>query len=350
MQIKKIYIIVPVILLFIVLFSAFCFSKSNRINVPEKYEIKELPKICNDIKLGGFSDLYYKDGFFYTITDRGPCTKKVKLPDGKGKVFPCKNYKPKIVKFKIENNEAKIVSINDITNVTGLPIAKKRDCIPLDKNEKILPFDINGLDSESLIVDNEGNYWVGDEYYPSIAKIDKNFKVTKRFAPFDCKYQNPNITYNLPEELNKIKKNKGFEAIAYNGQDKIYVFTQAISKILDYVVVLEFNIKTEQVENVFEYIPYDEKEYISGAVYKDGKIITVGKIQDKNIINIFEIKQDKLIKKSTVELSKFIAPAKFEGIAYNENENSFYIINDNDFGIKKEEETKSYIINFDFKD
>lgn len=338
-------------IIFIALFTAGCSQKDNLSVAMQKYEIKSLPKINKDITLGGFSDLFYKDGYFYTITDRGPVSKKIKQDNKKYKIFLCDNYIPKILKLKIENNELKIVSINDINGVSALPTAPEKDTIALNSAHKELDFDKNGLDSESLIIDNENNYWIGDEYYPSILKVDEKFNVIKRFAPKNCKYKNPAISYILPEELNNIKKNKGFEAIAYDGKDKIYVFTQSALKNENYIGVTEFNIKTEKPEKFFRYIP-QANEKISGAVYikNSNKILTIGKLDDKPNLNILKIKQNSIIRKNFVILSEILKLekyTKFEGITFDDKTNALYIINDNDFGLKQDNETKSFIIKLD---
>ena len=65
-----------IILILVILFVLFKTNSivSDRINLtPEKvYEINTLPNVCENVKAGGFSDLFYKDGKLYILTDRGP--------------------------------------------------------------------------------------------------------------------------------------------------------------------------------------------------------------------------------------------------------------------------------------
>ncbi len=59
-------------LFFIILMIYLISFKFNKLDLVDIYEIKDVPDICEDVKLGGFSDLFYKDGYLYAITDRGP--------------------------------------------------------------------------------------------------------------------------------------------------------------------------------------------------------------------------------------------------------------------------------------
>ena len=68
---KKLFFII-LTFLFILVILAILLAKSTRLNHVKTYKFKNLPTVCGDIKLGGFSDLFYKNGYFYAITDRGP--------------------------------------------------------------------------------------------------------------------------------------------------------------------------------------------------------------------------------------------------------------------------------------
>lgn len=350
-MIKNICIFILTVLVVVLIF--FILSGMNKLELVHKYEIKNTPEICEGIHLGGFSDFFYKDGYFYAITDRGPNSDDF-TKDGKTyRIFPCSEYTTYLIKFKIDDNEAEIVEAIPIKGLSGIPISAQRDSIPLDKNKKTIPFDIDGADVESFIIDKDGNYWLGDEYYPSIIKLDKNLNVVNRFAPKNSEIKNPKITYNLPEEFNNVEKNLGFESMAYDGKETIYVFTQAGLKEQTNISVLKFNIKTEMPEEILKY-KFPENSILSAAIYVDkGKFYIAEKLFNRHFLDEI-ISRDGFLRKNSIlrpltQKDKILKNLKIEGFT-KDDKNNLYIINDNDFGIDEENTKKSFIIKFKFKD
>ena len=350
---RKINAILASILLVLIIY--FVVLSPDKLDFVKKYniDITNIPNVCGDVKLGGFSDLFYKDGYLYAITDRGPNSDDFEKDGQLYRTFLCKDYTTNLIKFKIENDKVNIVDIKKIKGLSGMPISAERDSIPVDKNGKQLPFDINGADVESFVIDKDGNYWLGEEYYPSIIKLDKNLNVVKRFAPVNSKVKNPKITYNLPEQFNNIQKNLGFESMVYDGEDHIYVFTQAGLNGEKNISVIKFNIKTEQAEDVFKY-RFFKSSILSGAVYlKDkNKLLTGERLYESHFINGFDFGNNKITRKSILrpltESDKITKNIKIEGITADEDGN-VYIINDNDFGIDSENIKNSFIMQFKLK-
>ncbi len=327
----------------------------DKLEFIKKYDIDitNVPNICEDVKFGGFSDLFYKDGYLYAITDRGPNSNDFEK-DGKiYRTFLCRDYTTNLVKIKLENDKANIVEIKKIKGLSGIPISEERDSIPVDKDGKQIPFDINGADVESFIIDKDGNYWLGEEYYPSIIKLDKDLKVVKRFAPVNSSVKNPKITYNLPEQFNNIQKNLGFEAMVYDGEDYIYVFTQAGLVGEKNISVIKFNIKTEQAEDVIKY-RFFKSSILSGAVYLHDKhkLLVAERLFESHFINSFDFSNNRIAKKLILrpltESDKIGKNIKIEGITADE-EDDIYIINDNDFGIDDKNVKDSFIMQFKLK-
>lgn len=345
---KLIFIFIS--LIFILAISALLLSKSTKLNYVKTYKFKDLPTICSNIKLGGFSDLFYKDGYFYAITDRGPNSKEIVKNDITYRVFNCVDYHPYIIKFKLEKDEAKIVEVKPIPELSGMPVEVGRDSTPLNKNEKQLPYNINGADTESFIIDKNGNYWIGEEYYPSIIKLDRNLKILSRFAPRNSPVKNPKVTYNLPEEFNKVRKNLGFESIFYDGDKYIYVFTQSGLKGEESVIsVIKFNIDTQKCEKVLKY-NFQDKSIMSAVTYTTGghEIYSAERINGKHYLNKLIIHGNKFEKTSTIkdlqEFQNIHKNIKIEGLA-NVGKN-VYIINDNDFGIDKTNNKGCFVMEF----
>lgn len=346
---KKLFFIFFTLILILAI-STLLLARSTKLNYVNTYKFKDLPTVCGNIKLGGFSDLFYKDGYFYAITDRGPNSREFTKNDVSYRVFSCTNYHPYIIKFKLENDEAKIVEVKQITELSGMPIAIGRDSTPLNENEKQIPYDINGADTESFIIDKNGNYWIGEEYYPSIIKLDSNLKVLSRFAPINSPVKNPKVTYNLPEDFNKVRTNLGFESMFYDGDKYIYVFTQSGLKGEETIIsVIKFNIETEKCEKVLKY-NFQDKSIMSAATYTtDGhEIYSAERINGKHYLNKLVIRENKIEKSSIIKdlqgFENIHENIKIEGLA--NVGKKVYIINDNDFGIDKTNNKGCFVMEF----
>ena len=82
---------------------------------------------------------------------------------------------------------------------------------------KKLSYDSNGLDTESIAVDSEGNFWTSDEYGPFIIKFDKNGKEFQRYEPGN----------GLPEILKYRQPNRGFEGLTISPSGKVFAAVQS---------------------------------------------------------------------------------------------------------------------------
>ncbi len=98
-----------------------------------------------------------------------------------------------------------------------------------------LPYDEFGGDFEGILRDNDGNFWMCDEYRPAIYKFQPNGTLIDRYVPAGTSMlgttPQPVGTYGaetLPEIYSKRRANRGFEAIAYNPENNIiYAFIQS---------------------------------------------------------------------------------------------------------------------------
>ncbi len=203
-----------------------------------KYAFDNTPEIGfygDTIREGGISGLMYRDGSFRFIGDRGPNADAINSPLSGGQttlVFPFPDYAPKVWQVRpnggvLEVEDFDFVKRPDGTGVSGLPLpvgqGNTGEVAWSDTLATIVPNDPWGLDSEGLIQDNEGNFWVCDEYGVSIWKLDQNFKVLNRYTPF------PNELEDLPLDtiLGKRRANRGLEGIAYTPNGKIYSIIQS---------------------------------------------------------------------------------------------------------------------------
>ncbi|MGN0005103.1 MAG: esterase-like activity of phytase family protein [Candidatus Gastranaerophilaceae bacterium] len=349
---KKFILFVSILLLFCGLVNYFCIKPSElNLKFYKTYEIKNVPNLGHGFKLGGFSDLFFYKDKLYAITDRGPNTNIYNKSNRDIRNFPLgKEYKPFLVEFDLlDDGEAKISKSRNF-ELSGLPVSEEKDCVPCDINDKEMPFDNAGIDSEALVVDKNGHFWVGDEYYPSIVEFDKNLKVINRFAPKNCPYKSDKTLYNLPEEFNNTQKNLGFESIAYDGDKTIYAFTQGPLKDGRNVKVIKFNIDTKNVEKVYDYYIGEGKNIISAATcISKNEIITAERRDGEHQIRIIKLIPNITNHSNFVFMLKGLHNIKdgnkIEGIAY-DGKDTIYIVNDNDFGIDEDNRQDSFIMAF----
>jgi 3-phytase len=201
----------------------------------------------NQIKYGGFSGLFpVANGpeglMFYTVTDRGPSGDHP--TDLLGKVFPRPDYSPSIVKLVLHSQGvlggmANILQITPLRKPNGAPVnGLPNPCLA----DSEIGYDIflnlitspaaggdpDGLDVEGLTIDSQGNFWVSEEYQPSICKVAPDGTVQFRLVPKGARLCGSEVipTFDvLPAVLSKRRPNRGLEGIAAQG-NKIYAVMQ----------------------------------------------------------------------------------------------------------------------------
>ena len=265
--------------------------------VSTNYNFANLPKLgttskSQDIFLGGFSGLAFQGTNatngnlkFATVTDRGPNGESTV----KGRPFYLPDFQPEIVNFELNKTTGGLSIIkrtglfraDGTTKLTGLPNLQAgangtayTDEIGLDLDEKALTNDPFGIDSEGLVIDDNGNYWVVEEYRPAIYQFDVNGKMLNRFIPKGTA-ASPAGTANdfaagtfgtevLPEVYAQRRANRGFEAVALEG-NKLYAFIQSAidnpdttgdttSRASRNLRILEFDIVTKTVTGEYLYL------------------------------------------------------------------------------------------------
>ncbi len=352
------------------------------------------------------NDPYY---IIYTISDRGvniDCKDDKKIIGEDickiGKIFPVPDFGPHIFKLKLDfnNNTVKILKAISLKDNTGLPVSgisnTKKDDTPYDIHGYRLPYDESGLDTEAIIKTSKGDFYISDEYSPSIVHVSSNGKVLARYVPKGLKL--PKARYQiieaLPSILLKRHKNRGIEALAISPDEKYLYFAMQSPldnpnkntyKISRFVRI--FKMEISNPSNIKEYIykldtpntfKLDKKKkqskvkvsemrcigndslLILERISKTTKLYKVNlkkvkplnrKFDDPKTrptleelgtgyiadIPIKEIKNSILKKQLIFDTSNYKGkfPAKIEGIGIIPNKNLF-LINDNDFGIKND--------------
>ena len=190
----------------------------------------------NQIKLGGFSGLYPVPGqpdSFYVITDRGSTT-DFTAAGVTSKIWLIPGFGPHIVTVRLmPNGTARIDEIKPLKrpdggHISGLPTTKPATDVPYDANLNLLPFDEDSLDAEGITIDPWGNFWVCEEYKPSVAMVASNGKVQMRLIPAGTLTGLEQVpTYDvLPAVLAKRRNNRGFEGVAASADGILYAAVQ----------------------------------------------------------------------------------------------------------------------------
>ena len=191
----------------------------------------------NEIKIGGFSGIYPVPGesdAFYVITDRGPAPDFVDAGGTLFKAFAIPGFGPHLLTVRLmPNGTAKIEEVKPLKrpdggHISGLPTTKPATDVPYDFDLNLLPFDEDSLDAEGITIDPWGNFWVCEEYKPSVALVAPNGKVQLRLVPAGTLTGLEQVpTYDvLPGVLAKRRNNRGFEGIAASSDGILYAVMQ----------------------------------------------------------------------------------------------------------------------------
>ncbi|WP_207945114.1 esterase-like activity of phytase family protein [Actinomadura rubrisoli] len=347
------------------------------------------------VALGGVgSDLFHDKGDrpdeFWAITDRGP-NGTVKVGGEEHVTFPVATFDPVIVKLRVRKNAVKVTRALPITNragrpVTGLPNVEGREEAPYEFDGKTrLAFNPDGIDSEGLVRTRAGEFWVAEEYGPSLLRLDRRGRVIERHVPQGWTGQGTSypVKATLPAILNKRTYNRGFEGLTISPDGKsLYVAMQSPLSNPDKKTykasrngrILRFDLRSGKVageyvyrfEDVCSFDPAscgDQNEMkISGLAALDGHRVLVDERTDK-VARVYTVDLRKatdilgsrwddertapsleksaevpagvaaLPKALTVDLAKVPGiPGKIEGIAL-AGRRTLAVINDNDFGL-----------------
>ena len=208
-----------------------------------------------EIFLGGLSGLYYEgneDGLlqFIATPDRGPNGEPTDVDDDgeKERPFPLPDYQAKLVRFTLDRETGEFEITEEIpltredghTPITGLPNLQAgepgtayTDEVPVDLNGHPLENDPFGADLESIVVADDGSFWLSDEYRPAIYHFDPHGVLIDRFIPQGTAEavghpEGAFGTETLPEVYAQRRGNRGFEGMALNTDNgNLYAFIQS---------------------------------------------------------------------------------------------------------------------------
>jgi len=336
----------------LVLFASCSSFKPSTLLKKEIYELNQSPSLGKtysgqDVYLGGFSGLSYvgeENGEmnFLTITDRGPNGYMIK----EDRPFLIPDFSPQIVSFKTNKETKKIevkhqLKLKKMNNqpLSGFPAVRSEEN-PVDVFGLMLSVDPMGLDTEGLVLGLENDYWIADEYAPSLSQFNSTGKMLRRLTPGN----------ELPKSYLERKTNRGFEGIA-RIENKVFGILQSPLKIdQNFNRIVEVNLDTMRTSAEYFYELDKKSDRVGDIVALSKNQLLVieqnGKANKDSYKKVYKItlgESDKLVKKELVfdlDQTEFIQHEKVEGLAFIAP-NKIALINDNDFGITGETDFKS---------
>lgn len=185
-------------------------------------------------------------GLFWAIGDRGP-NLKIKTAirryglerlaplaglDG-AKVMPCLDHGPALAQLRLEGDTVTLVRSlplrgGDGRALSGLPPpasahAEHEPIFSLAGDR--LGTDPSGVDSEGIAALDDGGFWIGDEYGPSLLKVDREGRVLVRWVPAGAEPWFEGAAYPvagvLPPVAAARRLNRGFEALALSPDERM---------------------------------------------------------------------------------------------------------------------------------
>jgi hypothetical protein len=206
---------------------------------------------------------------FWMVTDRGP-NGQIKVDGTNRRTFLVPEFNPMILRVKTQGKEIRILEALPIVGQSGKPVNGLPNLTGMNETpynysgQELLNFNPNGLDTEGLVRTTTGDFWIAEEYGPSLVHADRTGKVLKRYIPEGLKLEDTDypVANALPAIYGKTKINRGFEGLALSNDEKtLYIVLQSPLLNPDRKTgnasrntrVLVFDIATEKVTAEYVY-------------------------------------------------------------------------------------------------
>jgi hypothetical protein len=155
--------------------------------------------------------------------------------DGENRrTYAIPDYTPLILHMSAENGKLTVLEALPIVNQEGEPVTGLSNLEDIDDElydfaagDK-LAYNQDGLDPEGLVRTADGNFWLADEFRPSLVKVDSTGKVLARFVPEGVSLSEANYPVEATLPAIYARHNRGFEGLALSSDGQIvYVVLQS---------------------------------------------------------------------------------------------------------------------------
>lgn len=176
---------------------------------------------------------------FVALTDRGPNADAPQwLASGhvqESKIFIRPDFVPQWMTVTVKDGKAKasdpVLLHDDKGPIHGLPlppgtVGATGEMALNDALQPIALTDNRGLDTEGLVPDGQGGYWLCDEYGPFLIHVDSQGKILQKFGP-EAQAGEQQVAGGLPSLLAWRQPNRGFEGVARLPSGKIIAAVQS---------------------------------------------------------------------------------------------------------------------------
>jgi len=201
----------------------------------------DLPRRAMKIRAGFGSGLATRPGDapgqFWAIGDRGPNLKVETAIERYGltglehldgldgaKIMPRLDLGPALAALRVVEDRVELIRSIRIRCADGSPVSGllvpeggHAECEPaLDLDGNRLAADPSGLDSEGVVALADGGFWVGDEFGPSLVRLDPDGRILRRLVPEGVALTGAAypVEEALPALAARRQLNRGFEALA----------------------------------------------------------------------------------------------------------------------------------------
>ncbi|KAA9380137.1 esterase-like activity of phytase family protein [Microbispora cellulosiformans] len=198
------------------------------------------PSIADDrgVRFGGAGSGLFpagRAGEFWLVTDRGPNGQPT-VDGEKRRTFPVPDFAPAIVRVALGRGTATIKQYIPITGASGRPVTGLSNQAGHDETpytwdgRTALPYNPSGLDVEDLVRTRDGDFWLVDEYGPSLVRVSRDGRVLERHVPVGLGLTGADypVKETLPAILASRQQNRGFEGLAISADQRtLYLAVQS---------------------------------------------------------------------------------------------------------------------------
>jgi hypothetical protein len=274
--------------------------------------------------LGGIgSDLFHVPGApadeFWMVTDRGPNV-DVEVGDETRLTFPVEGFTPTILHVRTTGDAIEVLDAIPLVGQSGAPVTGLGNIDGVDDTpysydgQTALPFNVNGLDTEGLVVTADGDFWLAEEYSTSILHVGADGKVITRYTPAGVTLDGADydVVDSLPAIYADRRSNRGFEGLAISGdgstlyatlQSPLYLPDAAAGKASRTTRILAFDIASGAPVAEYAY-EFDDVTTFDPSAEGDASLMKLSGVAwiDENRLLVLE-RTDPVAKLYIVDLS-----------------------------------------------